>query len=364
MLAKWNRASVARWITTAVAGVLVAAAVQLSVGSAGARQRTHRVRKGQLLGSIARMYGVPTAALCRANGINCRRPLIKPGQRLIIPSAADRDGSRAAASRKRGRSRSGGKKPAADRARASSKKPPQGWHRVRKGQLLGSIAKQYGVATEALCRANNINCARPLIRPGQRLIIPNRRDADGSSARRVRHTHGGADSGRAGKSGQLRSAANRGKRGYVVLRRGDRKWAGYATRRGSVTRAAKRGFKTVLSTRDGRGTTIHPRLIQLIAKVSQHFGGNTIEVVSGYRTTKAGKGSRHRKGRAIDFRVQGVSTKKVLAYIKTFQRVGVGYYPNSGFVHLDVRTTWTHWIDYAGPGQPARYAGFWTRKSK
>jgi hypothetical protein len=34
--------------------------------------------------------------------------------------------------------------------------------------------------------------------------------------------------------------------------------------------------------------------------------------------------------------------------------VGVGYYPNSSFVHLDVRETNTYWVDYAGPGEAPR----------
>jgi hypothetical protein len=40
-----------------------------------------------------------------------------------------------------------------------------------------------------------------------------------------------------------------------------------------------------------------------------------------------------------------------------FKNVGVGYYPNSSFVHLDVRRgSSAFWIDYSGPGQTALYA--------
>src|SRR5262249_36429710 len=45
-------------------------------------------------------------------------------------------------------------------------------------------------------------------------------------------------------------------------------------------------------------------------------------------------------------------------------RVGVGYYPNSDFVHLDVRPAGkksAYWVDYSAPGQRAIYrtpAGF------
>ena len=42
---------------------------------------------------------------------------------------------------------------------------------------------------------------------------------------------------------------------------------------------------------------------------------------------------------------------------RTFQHVGVGYYPNSSFVHLDVRDgPSAFWIDYSGPGQKAIYS--------
>jgi hypothetical protein len=38
--------------------------------------------------------------------------------------------------------------------------------------------------------------------------------------------------------------------------------------------------------------------------------------------------------------------------------VGVGFYPNSFFVHLDVRKgPSAFWIDYSGPGEGAAYSG-------
>jgi hypothetical protein len=38
----------------------------------------------------------------------------------------------------------------------------------------------------------------------------------------------------------------------------------------------------------------------------------------------------------------------------TFADVGVGYYPRSGFVHLDRRDRSFYWIDNSGPGQRSR----------
>ena len=64
------------------------------------------------------------------------------------------------------------------------------------------------------------------------------------------------------------------------------------------------------------------------------------------------------KGLACDFRVEGVKTTDLRDYLrKTFDKVGVGYYPNSTFVHLDVRKDRSaFWIDYSGPGERAVYS--------
>ena len=65
------------------------------------------------------------------------------------------------------------------------------------------------------------------------------------------------------------------------------------------------------------------------------------------------------KGLACDFRVEGVKTTELRDYLrKAFDKVGVGYYPNSTFVHLDVRKDRSaFWIDYSGPGGAGRLLG-------
>jgi hypothetical protein len=90
--------------------------------------------------------------------------------------------------------------------------------------------------------------------------------------------------------------------------------------------------------------------------VSDHFGGRPVHVISGYR--KAGgntkKTSRHVAGQAIDFRIEGVPLDELRAFCASLDHVGVGYYPTSRFVHLDVRQRSARWTDYSGPGEPAR----------
>jgi hypothetical protein len=88
--------------------------------------------------------------------------------------------------------------------------------------------------------------------------------------------------------------------------------------------------------------------------VSDTFGGRLIRVVSGYRTSSYFADSRHKHSAAIDFSIAGVPNAVVRQYLLLFDDVGVGYYPNSSFVHLDVRDGAMQWVDYAGPGEAPR----------
>ena len=58
--------------------------VAMPASASGRETRTHIVAPGQLLGTIARKYGISVQALCGANGLN-ENDIIRPGQRLVIP---------------------------------------------------------------------------------------------------------------------------------------------------------------------------------------------------------------------------------------------------------------------------------------
>ena len=103
------------------------------------------------------------------------------------------------------------------------------------------------------------------------------------------------------------------------------------------------------------------RLAQLLYKTARHFEGHRMEVVSGYRHPKVARNpkSPHKQGLACDFRMAGIANTVLRDFLrKTYDHVGVGYYPNSVFVHLDNRKDGpsAFWIDYSGPGQAASYA--------
>ncbi len=112
------------------------------------------------------------------------------------------------------------------------------------------------------------------------------------------------------------------------------------------------------------------RLVERLQAVVDHFGRGTgatkgaprarIVLVSGYRP--ASVGSFHAHGRALDFRVDGVANEELVAFCKTLRDTGCGYYPNSSFVHLDVREPGTghvQWIDGSGPGESPHYVSAW-----
>ena len=105
---------------------------------------------------------------------------------------------------------------------------------------------------------------------------------------------------------------------------------------------------------------MNSRLLRLLFETGRHWPGQRLEVVSGYRHPTVAKNPRspHMKGLACDFRVVGVKNTDLRDYLRrAFPKTGVGYYPNSSFVHLDVRQgPSAFWIDYSGPGENALYS--------
>ena len=105
---------------------------------------------------------------------------------------------------------------------------------------------------------------------------------------------------------------------------------------------------------------IHEGLVTRLQSVVDHFHAKKVTVVSGYRP--ASLGSFHQSARAMDFHLDGVSNEALVAYCRSLPDTGCGYYPNSSFVHMDVRAPRTghvYWIDASGPGEPAHYVATW-----
>jgi uncharacterized protein YcbK (DUF882 family) len=102
---------------------------------------------------------------------------------------------------------------------------------------------------------------------------------------------------------------------------------------------------------------VEPRLLDVAFRVQAHFEAAELRVLSGYRLPRGRGGSNHGKGRAMDFVVPGATDADVAAYARTLGYVGVGIYPVSGFVHVDVRDRSYFWTDASGPGRKNRERG-------
>jgi hypothetical protein len=101
-------------------------------------------------------------------------------------------------------------------------------------------------------------------------------------------------------------------------------------------------------------------LLTRVSAIARRFPGRPLSLVSGYRPQS--RGSLHQSARALDLRVAGVSNEELVAFCKTLEDTGCGYYPNSSFVHVDVRNPGTgpvSWIDSSGPGETPHYVKQW-----
>lgn len=114
----------------------------------------------------------------------------------------------------------------------------------------------------------------------------------------------------------------------------------------------------------GKKHPMDSRLIGILQQTAHHFGGSKVWVVAGYRAPeiarkKGNPRSPHQRGVAVDFYIEGVSNERVRDYLLgQYHRIGVGYYPRSGFVHVDVGRTHVKnafWVDASRPGQRSRY---------
>lgn len=100
--------------------------------------------------------------------------------------------------------------------------------------------------------------------------------------------------------------------------------------------------------RTGEIKSIRIRLLDLLYSISTSFDNPVrFQIISGYRspetnamlckkTTGVGRSSLHMEGKAADIRVSGCDTKMLQRICMKFQAGGVGYYPKSDFVHVDI----------------------------
>lgn len=93
---------------------------------------------------------------------------------------------------------------------------------------------------------------------------------------------------------------------------------------------------------------IDTELVKILQKIRNHFG-KAVTITSAYRTPGKNKAvggttySQHLYGTAADIKVNGVTPKKVAAYVEKLmpKSGGIGIYKT--FVHVDVRAVKSRW---------------------
>ena len=287
----------------------------------GGAAQSHVVKQGDTLLMIAKKYKVPVKDLAAANKMRPKAPL-SLGRTLIIPGEVDEDYALTAPKERSPISIEGGV-------------PVKGGvkHTVQSGQSIWLIARAYGTSGDRIAKRNNISKTDPL-QVGRTLFIPGVKGL----------SHG-------------KSAGPRGVR-FVRVHNNKRLTLRLLNRNGRVNAKSRLALSKLARDRKGkkRYRMLHPRLLQMLQRVADEFPGQTIEIVSGYRAARPGSHlSKHNVGQAVDFRVADVPNRELYEFIKTLPRTGTGYYPNSVFVHLDVRDKSYTWTDISRPGEKAHY---------
>jgi uncharacterized protein YcbK (DUF882 family) len=118
---------------------------------------------------------------------------------------------------------------------------------------------------------------------------------------------------------------------------------------GEIDRDALEAVNTIL--RDHRTNEIHPidvDLLDLLYAIRSKVGRDScLHIISGYRSPATNdklrrrsrgvaKKSLHMRGYAADIRIPGVRTAALRDIALDLARGGVGYYPRSDFVHVDI----------------------------
>jgi LysM repeat protein len=151
---------------SAVAGVLTSEGVKDVTPAT-----TYTVKSGDNFSTIAKRNGITVAQLTAANSLS-PNSMLRPGQKLIIPSKALPAASAGDAAAKPMAA------PAAASSAAAAARPAGDGvkYTVKPGDMLGTIARSFGVTVGDIAVANNISDPTK-IRPGMELTIPPARSA-------------------------------------------------------------------------------------------------------------------------------------------------------------------------------------------
>lgn len=118
-------------------------------------------------------------------------------------------------------------------------------------------------------------------------------------------------------------------------------------------------------THNGKVVYMDPRLLDLMRAVQSYVEyynyTSPLVINSGYRSPEtnqrlegAAKNSMHLHGKAVDFSMPGLPSEYMGLLASHYQGGGVGFYPDSGFTHMDTGNV-RYWINRRNwPSRPKR----------
>jgi uncharacterized protein YcbK (DUF882 family) len=122
-----------------------------------------------------------------------------------------------------------------------------------------------------------------------------------------------------------------------------------------VPEALTEAMRVLRDWRNGQEHVMDPRLFDALHAISDRLETNKpFQIISGYRSPQTNamlharssgvaSNSQHTKGKASDVRIEGVDLRNLHKAALSIRAGGVGLYPVSNFVHVDVATVrqWT-----------------------
>jgi uncharacterized protein YcbK (DUF882 family) len=132
------------------------------------------------------------------------------------------------------------------------------------------------------------------------------------------------------------------------LRSGERLTSDYWVDGRYIDGELARIYKVLRDVRTGEVHAIEPRLLDLVYRLGREVDARSgLHVISAYRSpatnamlhrksSGVAEKSLHMKGQAIDLRVPGRTLEQAHEAALKLAAGGVGYYPKSNFVHVDV----------------------------
>ncbi len=149
-------------------------------------------------------------------------------------------------------------------------------------------------------------------------------------------------------AGQALANAPERRLSVLNLHTGERLQATFWAAGGYVQGALGELARVLRDHRTGEVHAIAPELLDVAATLATRLSGNpTVEIISGYRSPQTNQALRkastgvatrslHMEGKALDLRIPGVDLARLRDAAWALQRGGVGFYPESNFVHVDV----------------------------